>query len=121
MVSLMDAPPAFVTTMEIFFLMIRRPPRSTLFSYTTLFRNWVTVTMSVFEVLLLVLLSAQVHATVAVLLNGVAAFTATFTFSVMVEVPLLPAIGVALSVQVTTCPLAPHDQPVPVPLTKGSP
>src|SRR5260370_18305118 len=25
-----------------FFLMIRRPPRSTLFPYTTLFRSWVT-------------------------------------------------------------------------------
>src|SRR5260221_13005684 len=26
-----------------FFLMIRRPPRSTLFPYTTLFRSWLTV------------------------------------------------------------------------------
>src|SRR3712207_6938635 len=28
--------------MNFFFLMIRRPPRSTLFPYTTLFRSWVT-------------------------------------------------------------------------------
>src|SRR3712207_8175781 len=27
-------------TLYIFFLMIRRPPRSTLFPYTTLFRSW---------------------------------------------------------------------------------
>src|SRR2546427_9295340 len=27
-------------TFSIFFLMIRRPPRSTLFPYTTLFRSW---------------------------------------------------------------------------------
>src|SRR5688572_31570092 len=27
---------------SFFFLMIRRPPRSTLFPYTTLFRSWVT-------------------------------------------------------------------------------
>src|SRR3712207_944070 len=27
--------------MSFFFLMIRRPPRSTLFPYTTLFRSWV--------------------------------------------------------------------------------
>src|SRR3712207_8927951 len=27
-------------TLEFFFLMIRRPPRSTLFPYTTLFRSW---------------------------------------------------------------------------------
>src|SRR5258708_18189992 len=26
--------------MSVFFLMIRRPPRSTLFPYTTLFRSW---------------------------------------------------------------------------------
>src|SRR3712207_6998814 len=29
--------------MLFFFLMIRRPPRSTLFPYTTLFRSWNTV------------------------------------------------------------------------------
>src|SRR2546429_6703531 len=27
-------------TLSFFFLMIRRPPRSTLFPYTTLFRSW---------------------------------------------------------------------------------
>src|SRR5438034_8781160 len=27
-------------TSHVFFLMIRRPPRSTLFPYTTLFRSW---------------------------------------------------------------------------------
>src|SRR6266581_2357852 len=32
-------PPRFVT-LPFFFLMIRRPPRSTLFPYTTLFRSW---------------------------------------------------------------------------------
>ncbi len=79
-----------------------------------------TVTMSVFEVLLLVLLSVHVHATVAELLNGVAALFATFTFSVMPEVPLA-AIGVALSVQVTAWPTAMHDQPVPVPLANVNP
>src|SRR5438445_9163114 len=31
--------PAFLCTMYFFFLMIRRPPRSTLFPYTTLFRS----------------------------------------------------------------------------------
>src|SRR6202161_4922097 len=30
-----------------FFLMIRRPPRSTLFPYTTLFRSWATVVVPV--------------------------------------------------------------------------
>src|SRR3712207_8642806 len=29
--------------MSVFFLMIRRPPRSTLFPYTTLFRSWQVV------------------------------------------------------------------------------
>src|SRR3712207_9132825 len=29
-----------VTIVLVFFLMIRRPPRSTLFPYTTLFRSW---------------------------------------------------------------------------------
>src|SRR5256885_50787 len=29
-----------------FFLMMRRPPRSTLFPYTTLFRSWVEVTLT---------------------------------------------------------------------------
>src|SRR5438045_9795900 len=29
---------------HLFFLMIRRPPRSTLFPYTTLFRSWVART-----------------------------------------------------------------------------
>jgi hypothetical protein len=66
------------------------------------------------------LLSVQVHATVAELLNGVLALFATFTFSVMPEVPFA-AIGVALSVQVTSCPLALHVQPVPVPLANVSP
>src|SRR5258707_12892893 len=76
--------------------------------------------MSVFEVLLLVLLSVHVHATVAELLNGVAALFATFTFSVMPEVPLA-AIGIAASVQVTAWPLAMHDQPGPVPLANVNP
>src|SRR5258708_6602161 len=79
-----------------------------------------TVTMSVFEVLLLVFDSVHVHATVAELLNGVAALFATFTFSVMPEVPLA-AIGVAASVQVTAWPTAMHDQPVPVPLANVNP
>src|SRR5258706_112229 len=82
--------------------------------------NCVTVTISVFEVLLLVLLSVQVHATAAVLLTVPGAFPATFTFSVIVEVPLA-AIGFAASVQVTACPLAMHDQPVPVPLGNAKP
>src|SRR5256885_11003150 len=30
---------SFITTLFFFFLMIRRPPRSTLFPYTTLFRS----------------------------------------------------------------------------------
>src|SRR3712207_6905204 len=33
-----------------FFLMIRRPPRSTLFPYTTLFRSLLTVTMLLYTV-----------------------------------------------------------------------
>src|SRR3712207_8753789 len=31
----------FCVLSRVFFLMIRRPPRSTLFPYTTLFRSWV--------------------------------------------------------------------------------
>src|SRR5438034_5197590 len=34
-----------------FFFMIRRPPRSTLFPYTTLFRSWVGYAVSVMGVL----------------------------------------------------------------------
>src|ERR1043166_9802714 len=34
-----DAPCRFVALLFFFFLMIRRPPRSTLFPYTTLFRS----------------------------------------------------------------------------------
>src|SRR5438067_1345199 len=82
--------------------------------------NCVTVTMSVFEVLLLVSSSVQEHATTAVLLTVAGALAATFTLSVMVEVPFT-AIGVPASVQVTACPMAPHDQPVPVPLANVSP
>src|SRR6266571_4999847 len=33
-----DEPPCLVVVNHVFFLMIRRPPRSTLFPYTTLFR-----------------------------------------------------------------------------------
>ena len=60
-----------------------------------------TVTTSVFDVLLVLLLSAQEQATAALLLRLVAALPATFTFSVMTEVALTP-IGVAASVQVTS-------------------
>src|SRR3712207_7877536 len=35
-------PPSIIDVMLFFFLMIRRPPRSTLFPYTTLFRSCVT-------------------------------------------------------------------------------
>src|SRR5258705_6141465 len=35
----MDAPPPHFCAIFSFFLMIRRPPRSTLFPYTTLFRS----------------------------------------------------------------------------------
>src|SRR2546422_2497951 len=34
--------PTFVSIFFFFFLMIRRPPRSTLFPYTTLFRSFMT-------------------------------------------------------------------------------
>src|SRR5690606_41317978 len=34
------SPPSAATATSIFFLLIRRPPRSTLFPYTTLFRSW---------------------------------------------------------------------------------
>src|SRR5690349_23454447 len=34
---IVDYPPTYLS---FFFLMIRRPPRSTLFPYTTLFRSW---------------------------------------------------------------------------------
>ena len=54
------------------------------------------------------------------LFTEAAALAATFTFSVMVDVPLV-AIGVDVSVQVTACPTALHDQPVPVPLTNVRP
>src|SRR5260370_1209307 len=76
--------------------------------------------MSVFEVLLFVLVSAQVHATAAELLSDAAALPATFTFRVIAEVPLT-AIGVAESVQVTTCTLATHENPPPEPLTNVRP
>src|SRR3989304_4764926 len=33
--------PAFASGTTFFFLIIRRPPRSTLFPYTTLFRSWI--------------------------------------------------------------------------------
>src|SRR5581483_12298484 len=33
-------PPHLCLSLFFFFLMIRRPPRSTLFPYTTLFRSW---------------------------------------------------------------------------------
>jgi hypothetical protein len=78
------------------------------------------VTVSVLEVLLLVLLSAQVHATAAEFIALAGAFAATFTFNVILEVPLA-AIGVAASVQVTSCPFAEHDHPVPVPLANVNP
>src|ERR1039458_1204740 len=43
----------FLVFRFFFFLMIRRPPRSTLFPYTTLFRSAFAVTAIVFAVLLL--------------------------------------------------------------------
>src|SRR2546425_11088068 len=36
---------ALIRHIFFFFLMIRRPPRSTLFPYTTLFRSWATVAL----------------------------------------------------------------------------
>src|SRR5689334_19854587 len=39
---------SWVSAGTLFFLMIRRPPRSTLFPYTTLFRSWTTVSHSHF-------------------------------------------------------------------------
>src|SRR3712207_9344071 len=38
----MDGRMIICVLMSFFFLMIRRPPRSTLFPYTTLFRSWKT-------------------------------------------------------------------------------
>src|SRR5271169_7040440 len=40
-VSFLFVIPCFFDFLLFFFLMIRRPPRSTLFPYTTLFRSWV--------------------------------------------------------------------------------
>src|SRR5262245_64530652 len=34
---------SYLSTLFVFFLMIRRPPRSTLFPYTTLFRSYIRV------------------------------------------------------------------------------
>src|SRR5258706_15315762 len=82
--------------------------------------NCVTVTTSVFELSLLVLLSVQVHATVALLFTLAGGLAATFTFRVMLEVPFT-AIGVAVSMHVPFCPMALHDHPVPVPLANVSP
>src|SRR5437660_1468953 len=59
-----------------------------------------TDTVSVFEVLLFVFDSVHVHATVAEFSRLEAALASTFTFSVIVDVPLA-AIGFAASVQVT--------------------
>src|SRR5690606_41723006 len=39
LVPIMGCPPFLLCCFLIFFLMIRRPPRSTLFPYTTLFRS----------------------------------------------------------------------------------
>ncbi len=64
------------------------------------FPTGATDTVSVFEVLLFVFDSVHVHATVAEFSRLDAASLATFTFSVIVEVPLA-AIGFAASVQVT--------------------
>src|SRR5258706_1241368 len=82
--------------------------------------NCVICTKSMLEALLLGTLSVQVHATMAWLFTLAGALAATFTFSVIAEVPLT-AIGVAASVQGTFFPLALHVHPVPVPLENVSP
>ena len=76
--------------------------------------------MSVFDVLLPVLLSVQVHATTAMFARGDPALTATFTFRVIAAVPLTP-IGVVLLAQVTSCPADEQANPPPEPLTNVSP
>src|SRR5260370_546570 len=75
---------------------------------SVMFTTWSTVTMSLPE-LLLVALSAQVHATVTLLVNGDPVLLATFTLSTTDDVP--PFAIAFIVVQVTICPLAMHDQP----------
>ena len=82
--------------------------------------GWRTVTVSVLEVLLLVLDSVQLHATAAEFDRLDPELAATFTFRVIVAVPL-PEMDAALFVQVTSCPPAEHVNPPPEPLTKVSP
>src|SRR5437763_1373247 len=67
-------------------------------------------TVSVLDVLLAVLLSAQEHATVAALMALAGALAATSTFRVMVAVPPA-AMGVAALVHVTSCPAAEQENP----------
>src|SRR2546422_321198 len=43
----MQLTPVVVACVSFFFLMIRRPPRSTLFPYTTLFRSWMATAFGV--------------------------------------------------------------------------
>src|SRR3712207_8938403 len=46
----------------VFFLMIRRPPRSTLFPYTTLFRSWfLTLAMIAISLLEIWMLDITIH------------------------------------------------------------
>src|SRR5688572_31735309 len=53
-------------TLLVFFLMIRLPPRSTLFPYTTLFRSNVTPMVDVMLVLLIIFMVAAPLLTVGV-------------------------------------------------------
>ena len=79
-----------------------------------------TLTVSVFDVLLVMLLSVHEQATAALLLRLAAAVPATLTLSVTSE--LAPAaMGVAALMQVTSWPVALHAQPVPAPLTNVKP
>src|SRR5882724_7038636 len=81
--------------------------------------NGVTLTVSVLDVLLVVLLSEHVQATADVLFRLAPTLPATLTVSVMAALPLA-AIAVVL-VQVTACPTAEHENPPPEPLTNVSP
>src|SRR3712207_7663464 len=70
--------------------MIRRPPRSTLFPYTTLFRSGIIVDFSNGNVVLTALFSAVV----VVLLGLAVPVTASFIISFVVISPALQQVGV---------------------------
>src|SRR3712207_8820457 len=69
--------------MYVFFLMIRRPPRSTLFPYTTLFRSSAKLTIGarwlIFALLLIYGLGTIVFMLVVMMIGGIAGAAVSLT------------------------------------------